>query len=173
MQSLTLEQLEEKWKERDQRRAQLKEAMEGVKETLLDEPVIEKVPISVKDKKTLSLTVNIDVPHKLPPFSAADFESICSIAREALSNAMRHAHATEVGIRAWQDSHIFQMMIWDNGEGFNPEDIPEDAGLGLRNIRERVRLHQGALSIDSAPDQGTTLKVAIPIADGNQPDSTR
>lgn len=109
-----------------------------------------------------TLTVNVDAPNKLPPFNPTDFESICSIAREALSNAMRHAQADEVGIRVWQDSHNFQMMIWDDGQGFNPGDIPEEAGLGLRNIRERVRLHQGALSIESTPGQGTTIRVTIP-----------
>ena len=109
-----------------------------------------------------TLTVNVDAPNKLPPFAPSDFESICSIAREALSNAMRHAQAEEVGIRVWQDSHNFQMMIWDDGQGFNPSDIPEDAGLGLKNIRQRVRLHQGTLSIESTPGQGTTIRVTIP-----------
>jgi signal transduction histidine kinase len=109
-----------------------------------------------------TLTVNVDAPNKLPPFAPADFESICSIAREALSNAMRHAQADEVGIRVWQDSHNFQMMIWDDGQGFDPTDLSKDAGLGLRNIKERVRLHQGTLSIESRPGQGTTIRVTIP-----------
>jgi signal transduction histidine kinase len=116
-----------------------------------------------------SLTVEIDAPHQFPAFPPADFESICSIAREALSNAMRHANAEKVNIRVWQDTQSFELMIWDNGNGFNPEDIPEEAGLGLRNMQERVRLHQGRLSIDTIADQGTTVKVTIPTqSDGHE-----
>jgi len=115
-----------------------------------------------------TITVSIDAPDKLPPFSPTEFESICSIAREALSNAMRHAHAAQVGIRAWQDTEYFQMVIWDDGQGFDTGAAGENDGLGLRNIQERVRLHRGTLNIGSAPGQGTIIQVVIPTNDSGE-----
>jgi len=115
-----------------------------------------------------TITVSIDAPDKLPPFSPTEFESICSIAREALSNAMRHAHAAQVGIRAWQDTEYFQMVIWDDGQGFDTGAAAENDGLGLRNIQERVRLHRGTLNIGSAPGQGTIIQVVIPTNDSGE-----
>lgn len=116
-----------------------------------------------------TITVSIDAPDQLPPFSPAEFESICSIAREALSNAMRHANAAQVGIRAWHDTEYFQLLIWDDGQGFDTDVAAENDGLGLRNIQERVRLHRGTLNIGSAPGQGTIIKVVIPT--NNQTES--
>lgn len=116
-----------------------------------------------------TLGVMIDAPDNLPPFAPSDFESICSIAREALSNAVRHAYAEQAGVRVWQDSSRFQMMIWDDGHGFDPDAITGDTGLGLWNIQERVRLHGGELHIDSTPGQGTTVTISIPTNGCHQP----
>lgn len=109
------------------------------------------------------LNLTIEAPDTLPPFPAEDFESICLIAREALSNAIRHADASNVHIRAWLDSSNFQMIVRDDGCGFSPEGLHHKTGLGLRNIQERVRLHGGVLVINSKLEQGTAVMVTIPI----------
>ncbi len=118
-----------------------------------------------------SIDVSVEAPERKPPFDPEDFESICLIAREAISNAMRHASASQVTIRAWQDHNNFQMVIRDDGRGFSPSNLPKQNGLGLRNIRERVRMHGGILAINSAPGQGTAITVTIPI-ERNRPDDT-
>ena len=118
-----------------------------------------------------SIIVNVDAPERTPPFDPEDFESVCLIAREAISNAMRHASASQVTIRAWQDHHNFQMVIRDDGRGFSPSSLPNQNGLGLRNIRERVRMHGGILAINSAPGQGTAITVTIPIDRQRRDDS--
>lgn len=117
-----------------------------------------------------TIVVSVDAPDRLPPFEPEDFESVCLIAREAISNAMRHASASQVTIRAWQDHHNFQMVIRDDGRGFSPSSLPNQNGLGLRNIRERVRMHGGILAINSAPGQGTAITVTIPIEKGRHDD---
>ncbi|NJL55987.1 nitrate/nitrite two-component system sensor histidine kinase NarQ, partial [bacterium] len=50
------------------------------------------------------------------------FEAVCQIAREALSNVIRHAHADSVTIRADQGWDMFVLMIEDNGCGFDMAD---------------------------------------------------
>jgi signal transduction histidine kinase len=109
-----------------------------------------------------SLDVEIDAPHYKPPFTAATFEAICQIANEAISNAVRHAHATKIAISVSHDDRLFRCTITDNGQGFDPNVLP-NTGLGLRNIQQRARMHNGQVQIDSSPGEGTHLTITVPI----------
>jgi signal transduction histidine kinase len=109
-----------------------------------------------------SISVTVDAPDMLPPFTSADFESICFIAGEALSNAIRHSNARNISIQAWQDAYNFRVIVKDDGQGFAPDKLKNNNGLGLHNMRERVHMHSGKLVIDSILGNGTQIKVAIP-----------
>jgi signal transduction histidine kinase len=80
--------------------------------------------------------------------------------QEALQNSARHSGAklTEVGI-ATSDGHL-QIMVRDNGRGFEPSHT---LGLGLLGMHERVSRLGGKLRIASAPGQGTTLTIELPL----------
>jgi signal transduction histidine kinase len=54
--------------------------------------------------------------------------------------------------------------VIDNGQGFDPESVGAQGGIGLASMRERVEKLSGSLQIDSKPGQGTTIEVAIPWA---------
>lgn len=69
---------------------------------------------------------------------------------------IRHANAQHVQIRVTQTEHIFQLLIEDDGQGFELNDITDHHGLGLRNIQQRARIHGGSVDIQTAPDQGHT-----------------
>lgn len=94
------------------------------------------------------------------------------LAQEALNNVQRHARATFVSLRVnFTDSEV-QMTIQDNGVGFRMND-PGPRGrnklqsqFGLMGMRERVELLQGTLDIDSAPGQGTTINIRLPLREG-------
>ena len=94
------------------------------------------------------------------------------IAQELLSNIGKHAHATQVDItlKRWDDSLI--LAVTDDGVGFDPA-APRDAGVtggfGLVGLRERVALLGGTLDIDSAPDEGTSVRVAVPVPKAGDP----
>lgn len=109
-----------------------------------------------------SLTVEIDAPHHKPPFTAATFEAICQIANEAISNAVRHAQATKITISVDHDDRWFQCTITDNGQGFDLDRL-SNTGLGLRNIQQRARMHNGQVQIDTYPGEGTHLTITVPI----------
>jgi len=85
---------------------------------------------------------------------------IFQIARETLANAARHAQARRVEVRLKYDTSVMQLRISDDGVGLSAS--PDGDGQGLRNIRERARLLDGALDIDSALDEGVTVALSVP-----------
>jgi signal transduction histidine kinase len=110
-----------------------------------------------------SITVEIDAPDTPPPFTPATFEAICLIANEAISNAVRHAKARNIKIATQQKHDLFQIVIIDDGQGFDLNDISQREGLGLNNIQQRARLYGGQVTIETAPGKGTRLTIAIPV----------
>lgn len=113
------------------------------------------------------VNVVVHAPDELPVFAPPVFEAVCQIAREALSNVMRHARADTVTIHADQRRDVFELTIADNGRGFDMNDPDLTyGGMGLRNIRQRARNHEGLLDIDSSPDHGTRVTLRIPLHRG-------
>jgi signal transduction histidine kinase len=110
-----------------------------------------------------TMAVEIDAPRTAPRFTAATFEAICQMTNEAASNAIRHASATHLHIQAYYSDNRFYIVIADNGQGFDPEAIIKQEGLGLRNIHQRAKLHHGEVVIESAPGQGTRLTISVPV----------
>jgi signal transduction histidine kinase len=108
------------------------------------------------------LQVEIDAPEEPPPFTVSTFEAICQIANEAISNTVRHAEATRLVIRTLSAQNRFQITIVDDGKGFDLDAINDHAGLGLHNMKQRARLYDGNVHIDTAPGQGTRLTITIP-----------
>jgi PAS domain S-box-containing protein len=82
------------------------------------------------------------------------------IVQEALNNIVRHAEATETIIELSIQKSIFKLIIKDNGKGFDPTSVKN--GAGLNNIRNRVYLLNGNLTLDTQPGKGCTLVVQLP-----------
>lgn len=84
------------------------------------------------------------------------------IAREALTNVVRHANARRVMIRLGRTDSGVRMRIGDDGNGFDPSRVPIGR-FGLIGATERARLLGGTLRVESTPGAGTTLEVDVPI----------
>jgi signal transduction histidine kinase len=84
------------------------------------------------------------------------------IAQEALTNAIRHAHARRVSILLTRKDGYVCEVIEDDGRGFDQGRRRAD-GLGLAVMRERVELLGGRLEIESAAGTGTTVVVDVPV----------
>ncbi|MDP3908828.1 MAG: ATP-binding protein, partial [Gemmatimonadales bacterium] len=85
------------------------------------------------------------------------------IAHEAVSNAQKHARATSITAEVYEQDGAFRMRVSDNGQGFDPTNNNRHTGRGLMNMAERVRAIGGHLWVESAPGQGTTLTVELPL----------
>jgi signal transduction histidine kinase len=94
------------------------------------------------------------------PLGSERRQHIFQIAREALTNAARHAQARRVEVRLRYGVNALQLRISDDGIGLPA--LPINKGQGLRNIRERARLLDGMLDIDTAPSKGMTLILTVP-----------
>jgi len=80
---------------------------------------------------------------------------------EALNNALKHAQATSVTVRLFSANEKVTLEIADDGQGFDLSTIGESRGLGLVSMQERADQLGASLSIDSAPDKGTRVKVEV------------
>lgn len=88
-------------------------------------------------------------------------EVVFRIVQEAFANIARHARAQQVTCTIGLDDEILHVVIHDDGQGFDPERTRK--GMGLTNIQERARGLDGTARIASAPDQGTSIRVQIPL----------
>ena len=89
------------------------------------------------------------------------------IAQEAVGNARRHGHATQVRLTLRAEADRVVLRVEDNGQGFTP-DLTNRAPsvgehLGLLSMRERAERLRGQLAIVSVPEQGTTVEATVPL----------
>ena len=101
---------------------------------------------------------------RLPP---AVETTLYRVLQEAITNIARHAEATRVAVLLRAHEKELSMIVEDNGRGFSPiEPTPSDSPsrrLGLLGIRERLSLVSGTLEVESAPGQGCTLYIRVPL----------
>ncbi len=84
------------------------------------------------------------------------------VAREALSNAVRHAAPASVQLRLWFGARELKMQVDDDGCGFNPSS-PSNGHYGIIGMRERIEHLGGKFVLRSGPGEGTHLEVAVPL----------
>ena len=88
---------------------------------------------------------------------------LLAIAGEALSNVVRHSHASRAQVTVLPvDDETSELRIEDNGIGFAPSGSTKMGHQGVANIRDRVNRIGGELVIDSEPGRGTRLTVRFP-----------
>lgn len=103
---------------------------------------------------------------RLPP----EVELACfRIAQEALNNTAKHAQATGAAVELMFGARFCKLSISDNGTGFvAPQAISTLAGagrMGVMGMHERAALLGGALSVRTAPGEGTRITVTIPLSE--------
>lgn len=86
------------------------------------------------------------------------------IAQESLTNVARHAHASRVSISLVQKQGQICLCIHDDGNGFDPSSLKQ--GLGIFSMRERAALLNGAIRVESRPEQGTIVEAVLPLPVG-------
>jgi len=89
--------------------------------------------------------------------------SLFRVLQEALHNTVKHSGARRVIVELRETSNEIQLVVSDSGEGFDVETALGGKGLGLSSMRERVRLVNGTISIESKPMTGTTIHVRVPV----------
>jgi signal transduction histidine kinase len=87
------------------------------------------------------------------------------IMQELINNILKHSHAKEVTIQLNQTASNLNVLIEDNGNGFDPDTAKAKGGMGLRNIELRINKINGKYHIDSGKGNGTTTIIDIPLSE--------
>jgi two-component system NarL family sensor kinase len=85
------------------------------------------------------------------------------VTQEALMNIEKHAQASTVDVSLKKAGRQLQFEIRDNGQGFDTTKRSVDAGIGLKNMSDRIVLLGGKFHIDSVPGRGTLISAIIPF----------
>ena len=89
--------------------------------------------------------------------------TIFRILQESLHNVSKHSKATKVSVRLSASSRHIELVVQDNGLGFNVKQAQDSEGFGLASMRERIELVKGTLSIASGPHSGTEIRACAPL----------
>jgi signal transduction histidine kinase len=141
----------------------------GLRPSMLDdlglEPALEWHVRDLNRRFGLAVTLNVEGDFK----DLADQQKTCiyRVVQEALTNCVRHSQATRSAVGLIRTPSGLELTISDDGTGFDVAG--RGAGFGLRGIEERVRELGGTMKVVTAPGQGATLLVHLPLS-GSSPE---
>jgi len=99
------------------------------------------------------------------PLGQSTEDELYRIAQEAVANAIRHANPSTIRLRLSYSLDHLQLEVVDNGIGFDASAEPatQSGHFGLAGMRERARILHAEVMLESAPGEGTSVKVSVPI----------
>ena len=112
-----------------------------------------------------SLLATFNVEGEPPRLPQEWEENILRVGQEVLTNALRHARASNFQARLEFGPQIVRLQFRDDGCGFDPAGRSD--GFGLRGIKERIDAMGGQLRIQSKPGKGTSTFIVLPLANGH------
>jgi signal transduction histidine kinase len=121
-----------------------------------------------------SLQIKVDAATPLPALPATTVHDLRMIAREAITNAIRHGASTQVSISVEHRDGELRLRITDDGSGFNPATVIHDrrGHFGCAGIRERARKSHAEVTWSNVSPRGTRVEVVLPLdKTGVQPGS--
>lgn len=126
----------------------------------LDEAVGQEI---IRLNKSGVLSASIEVAGQIQTVPIQKKLILFRIIQESLQNIIKHAQATNVFIIFNYRTDALDIVIQDNGKGFDPAER-QQAGLGLQNIINRSSLIGGTAIINSAVNEGTNITIILPYA---------
>jgi PAS domain S-box-containing protein len=150
----------------------LRRATSGLRSAIYDlrhekgRPFVESVKSLVELNRQLTPERKIGLmieglPEELPGEVSVE---LLRVLQEALTNARRHSAARKVEVRLRMEGKAILIEVADDGRGFEPESAK--SGVGLSAMRERVEGLGGRIEVTSLPDEGTKVKVRVPLGGG-------
>jgi PAS domain S-box-containing protein len=104
-----------------------------------------------------------EIPKNLPKETAL---SLFRVLQESLQNAMKHSGSKHFQVTFATSRDDIRLTVADSGHGFDPDDAVKGRGVGLINMKERMKLVHGELSIESQHGIGTTIRANVPVNSG-------
>jgi signal transduction histidine kinase len=101
-----------------------------------------------------------NIPRNLPDDISL---TLYRVLQEALRNAVKHSGSRHFRVSLTGEANEIELAVQDSGVGFEPDEAIKGRGLGLASMKERMKLVDGELSIDSQLQQGTTIRARVPF----------
>jgi len=118
-------------------------------------------------QKGHGIAVHLDIDERLTVLDEDLRVTLFQAVRELLNNAVKHADAQTVTIRACKQAEMIGLEVCDDGSGFDPTKLEAatgpGGGFGLFNVRERLKHMGGSLQIRSKPGEGTRIMLSVPL----------
>jgi PAS domain S-box-containing protein len=115
----------------------------------------------VKKIKSIKFEVSVKITERLV---LATEMSLYRVLTECISNSIRHSNATEINLTLWKEGKTLRFLYKDNGKGFDVSEVFEsNTGMGLHNMKNRIKTLGGEIDIQSWPDNGIVIESKIPI----------
>ena len=148
---------------------QLRRYSHELRPTVLDDlgwiPAIRFLADGVSKRANLPIHIKVAFAGRLP--STAEV-ALYRVVQEALTNAVKHAKASNIWVRAWRDEFVLCCSIRDDGAGFDVRALQAAGsrkGLGLIGMQERLSAIGGTVRIESHRGRGTELLIRLPLED--------
>ncbi|MFN8376716.1 MAG: PAS domain S-box protein [Anaerolineae bacterium] len=109
-------------------------------------------------RERINVNFKVDGPCNLPVDPKVTFYRV---AQEALNNIGKHAHASQVDLGIKRKANIVQMIIWDDGSGFDPSAVPSNH-FGVRIMHERATKVGAHLDLVTGRPKGTKITLTWP-----------
>ena len=152
----------------DEARALAKSSIQEVRDSVRglrassEESIFEARLRALAGRRTAELEITVDLDDDACSQVPADVGwHLARVAEEAVTNALKHAQATRIGISLRCLHSSIVLSVADNGQGFDL-DGTQERGFGLIGMRERMEHVRGELRIDSAPGKGARLEAVVP-----------
>jgi two-component system, NarL family, sensor kinase len=93
--------------------------------------------------------------------------SVYRIVQELVKNTLRHAEARELIVQLSVEDEALNIVVEDDGQGFDPAEKLQNPGIGLQSIQSRLALLGGKMEVESSPQAGATFTMDIPLEPKN------
>jgi len=138
--------------------AELRDLVRGIAPSILNDRGLDAALTALVSGRNPPVELRVDVPTR--EVTAREAAAYFVVA-EALTNARKHADATKISVRVWEDAaaRLIVEIVDDGVGGADPQ-----AGSGLAGLRKRVAAIDGTLAIQSPPGGPTTVRAELPCA---------
>ena len=135
--------------------------------TVLDDvglaPALARLVADTAERSGLIIDAVVDSAFELLAVTPEVATAVYRVVQEALTNVVRHAHATNASVAVTAAAGRLRTLVEDDGVGFDPAELCS-GHLGVKGMKERAELVGGTVRVVSAPGSGTTIVLEVPIA---------
>jgi len=119
---------------------------------------------SLTFKARTGLRCHVRTNRQRTALSSEQQTALFRIFQEAMTNIVRHAHASAVNVTLTERDERFEMSIRDNGRGITEAERDDPSAIGLLGMRERTALMGGIFRITGRKGKGTVVSIEVPVA---------